>query len=59
MLIFDDDPKAWEHYSREYDAGKDTASDRIDMPVDLRSAEVEFTETPVLQDPGLTVFHAP
>ena len=59
LLIFDDDPKAWEHYSREYDAVKDTASDRIDMPVDLRSAEVEFTETPVLQDPGLTVFHAP
>ena len=36
LIIFDDDMEAWEHYSREYDAVKETASDRIDMPVDLR-----------------------
>ncbi len=59
LIIFDDDPKAWEHYSREYDAVKETAADKIDMPVDLRSAEISFMETPVLQDPGLTVFQAP
>ena len=56
LLVFDDDDRAWEHYSREYDAVKETASDRIDLPLDLRSAEIDFTETPVLQDTGLTVF---
>ena len=59
LVIFDDDERAWEHYSREYDAVKETAADRIDMPVELRSAEIAFTETPVLKDPGLTVFQAP
>ena len=59
LIVFDDDPRAWEHYSREYDAIKETASDRIDVPVDLRSAEISFVETPVLQDPGLTVFQTP
>ena len=59
LLVFDDDDRAWEHYSREYDAVKETASDRIDLPLDLRSAEIDFTETPVLQDTGLTVFQPP
>ncbi|MDA1349304.1 MAG: phospholipase D-like domain-containing protein [Chloroflexi bacterium] len=59
LLVFDDDDKAWEHYSREYEAVKETASDRIDLPVDLRSAEIAFTDTPVLQDPGVTVFLPP
>ncbi len=59
LIVFDDDLRAWEHYCREYDAVKETATDRIDMPVDLRSAEISFTETPILQDPGLTVFQAP
>ena len=59
LLIFDDDERAWEHYSREYDAVKEMASDRIDMPVNIRSAEIAFTDTPVLNDPGLTVFQAP
>ena len=59
LIVFDDDLRAWEHYCREYDAVKETAADRIDMPVDLRSAGISFTETPILQDPGLTVFQAP
>lgn len=59
LLVFDEDEKAWNHYLREYEAVKETAADRIDMPVDLRSAEIAFTDTPVLQDPGLTVFQPP
>ena len=59
LVVFDNDAKAWEHYSREYDAVKETASDRIDMPVDLREAEIAFTDTPVMQDPGPTVFQTP
>ena len=59
LIVFDDDLLAWEHYSREYDAVKETAADRIDVPVDLRSAEISFMETPALQDSGLTVFQVP
>ena len=59
LVVFDNDTKAWEHYAREYDAVKATASDRIDMPVDLREAEIAFTDTPVMQDPGPTVFQTP
>ena len=59
LVVFDNDAKAWEHYSREYDAVKETASDRIDVPLDLREAEIAFTDTPVMQDPGPTVFQTP
>jgi hypothetical protein len=59
LLVFDDDDKAWDHYSREYDAVKETASDRIDLPVDVQSAEITFTDTPIMQDTGLTVFQPP
>ena len=59
LIIFDDDARAWEHYSREYDAVKETASTKINVPVDLREAEIAFTDTPALQEPGLTVFQAP
>ena len=59
LLVFDNDNRAWDHYSREYDAVKETAADRIDFPVDLRSAEIGFTDTPVLQATGVTVFQPP
>ena len=59
LVVFDDDDQAWEHYSREYDAVKETATDRIDLPVDLRSAEMAFTDKPALLDPMLTVFVPP
>ena len=56
IIVYDDDDKAWEHYSSEYEAVKSTSSDKIDFPADLVSRQVEFTETPLLQDTGLTVF---
>ena len=59
LLVFDDDDGAWDHYSREYDAVKGTASNRIDLPVDLKEAEIAFTDTPVLQEEGVTVFQPP
>ena len=59
LVVFDNDAQAWAHYAREYDAVKETASDRIVMSVDLHEAEIAFTDTPVMQDPGLTVFQAP
>ncbi len=59
LVVFDNDVKAWEHYSREYDAVKETASDKLDVPLELIEAEISFTDTPVMQDPGPTVFQAP
>ena len=59
LLVFDDDDGAWDHYSREYDAVKRTASNRIDLPVDLKEADIAFTDTPVLQEEGVTVFQPP
>lgn len=59
LIAFDDDSEAWEHFCREYDAVKETASDRIDVDVSLRETEIDFTETPVLNEPGLTVFQPP
>ena len=56
LLVFDNDDKAWEHYFSEYQAVKETATDRIDFPLDLKTVEVELTDTPIFQDPGLTVF---
>ena len=59
LVVFDDDDRAWEHYSREYEAVKETAADRIALPTDLKTAELDFTDTPVLQDTGVTVFQPP
>ena len=59
LLIFDSDDNAWDHYSKEYEAIKRTASNKIDLPEDLRSAEITFTETPILGEEGITVFQAP
>ena len=36
LVVFDNDAQAWEHYSREYNAVKETASYRIDMPVESK-----------------------
>ena len=32
LVVFDDDPAAWEHYNRMYDAIRDSASDEISLP---------------------------
>ena len=40
LVVFDNDPEAWEHYLREYDSVKKTASDRIDMLGDLQAAGI-------------------
>ena len=46
LVVFDNDAQAWGHYSREYDSVKVTASDRIDMPVDLQAAGIgDYTYT--------------
>ena len=38
LVVFDNDAQAWEHYSREYDAVKEIASDELDMSKALQAA---------------------
>ena len=59
LLIFDNDDEAWDHYSKEYEAVKRTASNKINLPKNLKTAEITFTETPILGEEGITVFQAP
>ncbi len=59
LVVFDDDERAWKHYSREYEAVKETATDRVELPTDLKIAKIPFTETPILQDKKVTVFQPP
>ncbi len=38
LVVFDNDAQAWEHYSREYDAVKEIASEELDMSMALQAA---------------------
>lgn len=38
LVVFDNDAQAWEHYSREYDAVKEIASEELDMSKALQAA---------------------
>ena len=38
LVVFDNDAQAWEHYSRQYDAVKEIASEELDMSMALQAA---------------------
>ena len=61
LVVFDDDPAAWEHYNRMYDAIRDSASDEISLPEDrITAAQIEVTDTPVMSDvTGSLIIEAP
>ena len=61
LVIFDDDPAAWEHYNRMYDSIRDSASDEIPLPEErITFAEIEVAETPAVSDiSGTLVIEAP
>ena len=42
LVVFDNDAQAWEHYLREYDAIKETSTDRFDMSAYLQAAEIGY-----------------
>ena len=54
LIVFDNDAQAWEHYSREYDAVKLTASDRIDMSVVLQEAGIGYLTYTEEREEGTT-----
>ncbi len=60
LVKFDDDEKAWHHYNRMFDEIRDSASDEIPLPKDsISNAEIEISETPVMDDPSITVIVEP
>jgi len=51
IVVFDDDVAAWGHYNRMFEAIRDDASDEIPIPEgQIRTAEIEVSETPVMSD---------
>ncbi|MEW6579559.1 MAG: phospholipase D family protein [Chloroflexota bacterium] len=60
IVVFDDDVRAWEHYQREYEAVRQSATSEF-TPRDLTQTEVAFQDIPLLKDvqnakSGVTVF---
>jgi hypothetical protein len=60
IVVFDDDERAWNHYQREYEAVRQSATNQF-TPHDLTQTEVAFQDIPLLQDvqnskSGVTVF---
>ena len=60
LVVFDDDEPAWQHYSRMFDAIRDSGSDEISLPEHrISRAGIEVPETPVLSDDSTTVVIKP
>ena len=60
LVVFDDDETAWNHYSRMFEAIRDSGSDEIPLPQErITSAEIEVPDTPVLSDSSSTVIITP
>ncbi len=56
LVVFDNDQAAWGHYSRMFEAIRDSGADEISLPEDrIVQAEIEVTEAPVLSDDSTTV----
>ena len=56
LVKFDDDQKAWEHYSRMYQGIRDSASDEIPLPSErIVHAEIEVEEIPAVADRQTTL----
>ncbi len=56
LVKFDDDPDAWAHYSRMYQAIRDSASDEIPLPAErIITAEIEIEEVPAVADQASTL----
>ena len=49
LIVFDDDEVAWQHYQRQYEAVRDIATSRVQLPRErLPKAQVRVEETPAL-----------
>ena len=65
LIAFDNDPTAWNHYSKQYEAVREVASSRVDLRIAPVLAELmPIQETPVLKEAesdqgGITVYVPP
>ncbi len=60
LVVFDNDAAAWDHYSRMFDAIRDSGSDEVPLPEErIKRAEIEVPETPVLSETSSTVIITP
>ena len=51
LVVFDDDEVAWEHYSRQYEAVRDAATNRVPLPqAPLPKEQVRVEEVPALAE---------
>jgi hypothetical protein len=56
LVRFDDDPRAWQHYSLMFNRLRDDASDEIALPEErITKADIEITETPALFNTSATL----
>ena len=56
LVVFDNDEAAWTHYSRMFEAIRNSGSDEIPFPREpIVQAEVDVTDAPVLSDDSTTV----
>ena len=56
LVKFDNDEKAWLHYSQMFEELRDAATDEIPLPEDrILRAEIEISETPVMADTSATL----
>lgn len=56
LVVFDNDDAAWRHYSRMFDAIRNSGSDEIPFPREpIVQAEIDVTDAPVLSDDSTTV----
>ncbi len=56
LVKFDNDEKAWLHYSRMFEELRDAASDEIPLPKDrISKADIEISETPVMANTSATL----
>ncbi|MCY4370181.1 MAG: phospholipase D-like domain-containing protein [bacterium] len=60
LVVFDNDETAWNHYSRMFEAIRDSGSDEVPLPEErITRSEIEVPDTPVLSDTSTTVIVTP
>jgi len=59
IQFYDNDTKAWDHYSQLYKAFKQSSSDQIDVPLGSDHARIEFTDTPIMKTSEITELQNP
>ncbi len=49
IIVFDNDPKAWDYFTKEYEDVRKAATDEIELPDDIETIKVRPEEIPALK----------